>query len=58
MIIITGREYAEIVTRLGRIMAAHRYDNRTFNSARLALNVLNKAYRNKEKRIRQWKHKG
>ena len=58
MIIITGREYAEIVTRLGRIMATHRYDNRTFNSARLALNVLNKAYRNKEKRIRQWKHKG
>ena len=57
MIIITGREYAEIVTRLGRIMAAHRYDNRTFNSARLALNALNKAYRNKGKRIRQWKHK-
>lgn len=57
MILITDREYAEIVTRLGRIMAAHRYDNRTFNSARLALNALNKAYRNKDKRIRQWKHK-
>lgn len=57
MILITDREYAEIVTRLGRIMATHWYDNRTFNTARLALNALNKAYRNKEKRIGQWKHK-
>lgn len=57
MILITDHEYAEIVTRLGRIMATHRYDNKTFNVARIALNTLNNAYRNRHKRIRQWKHK-
>lgn len=57
MILITDREYAEIVMRLSQLMAAHKNDNRLFNSARLALNALNKAYRNKEKRIRQWEHK-
>lgn len=57
MILITDREYTEIVTRLGRIMATHRYDNKTFNEARIALNTLNNAYRNRLKRIRQWKHK-
>lgn len=58
MILITDREYAEIVVRLCQIMATHRYDNRTFNGARLALKIINNANRNREKRIRQWRHKG
>lgn len=57
MILITDREYAEIVTRLGRIMATHRYDNRTFNSARLMLNAISKAKRNTVKRIKNLKER-
>ena len=57
MILITDREYAEIVMRLIQLMAAHKNDNRLFNCARLALRTINNAYRNRHKRIRQWKHK-
>lgn len=53
MILITDREYAEIVMRLSRLMAAHRGDNRMFNCARIALNAINKAKRNTGKRIKQ-----
>lgn len=38
-------------------MAAHRGDRRMFNCARIALNTLCRAERNRNKRIRQWKHK-
>lgn len=57
MIPLTDREYAEMAMRVGRLMDAHRGDNRLFNCARIALNTLNNAYRNRHKRIRQWKHK-
>lgn len=57
MILITDREYAEIVTRLGRIMATHRYDNRTFNNVRLMLNAISKAKRNTGKRIKNLKER-
>lgn len=57
MIPLTDCEYAEIVMRVGRLMAASRSNNRLFNSARIALNTLNNAYRNRNKRIRQWRHK-
>lgn len=54
MILITDREYAEIVMRVGRLMAASRSNNRLFNSARIMLNTLNKAYRNRQRRTTQW----
>lgn len=57
MILITDREYAEIVMRLGQIMATHRYDNRTFNSARLTLNAISKAKRNTGRRIKNIKER-
>lgn len=57
MILITDREYAEIVTRLGRIMATHRYDNRTLNNVRLMLNAISKAKRNTGKRIKNLKER-
>ena len=57
MILITDREYADIVTRLARLMDAHRGDNRMFNCARIALSTLCRAERNRKKRIRQWRHK-
>lgn len=57
MIPLTDREYAEMVMRLSRLMAAHRDDNRLFNCARIALSTLNNAYRNRNKRTRQWRHK-
>ena len=56
MILITDREYADIVTRLARLMAAHRGDNRMFNCARIALSTLYRAGRNTEKRMRNLKH--
>lgn len=57
MILITNREYADTIARLARLMAAHRGDRRMFNCARIALNTLCRAERNRNKRIRQWKHK-
>lgn len=57
MILITDRECVEIVMRLGQLMAAHRYDNRTFNSARLMLNAISKAKRNTVKRIKNLKER-
>ena len=51
MILITDREYADIVTRLARLMDAHRGDNRMFNCARIALSTLCRAERNRNKRI-------
>lgn len=55
MILITDREYAEIVMRLSQLIAAHKNDNRLFNCARLALRTINNANRNRHRRIRQWK---
>lgn len=57
MILITDREYAEIVMRLGQLMAANRDNNRLYNHVRLVLSILRKADRNRKKRIGQWKRK-
>lgn len=57
MIPLTDREYAEMAMRLGLLMAENRNNNRLFNCARIAFNTLNNAYRNRNKRIRQWRHK-
>lgn len=54
MIPLTDREYAEMAMRLGLLMAENRNNNRLFNSARIILNTLNKAYRNRQRRTTQW----